>query len=210
MELHQFIWAENSLINSFLPIGPVDSLQILHIFLSNEKQNITDAAWDLMVSSVLHIFLFVTVLFININFSLPISHTSLLPTVWATLVALAQRSGWMPLHCYVEQVWPAHWGDQDKYIINNKPIFCLGFAFFSFSVYISNSHLPCWFILALCYPHVFHGKLNLFFTILFGFYPIPILFLSAGVCFSWISLSEHGWFCSDPCKDSCIFFPSSP
>lgn len=81
MELHQFIWAENSLINSFLPIGPVDSLQILHIFLSNEKQNITDAEWDLMVSSVLHIFLFVTVLFIKINFSLPISHTSLLPTV---------------------------------------------------------------------------------------------------------------------------------
>lgn len=60
MELHQFIWAENSLIYNFLLIGPVDSLQIFHTFLSNEKQNITDAALDLMVSPVLHIFLFAT------------------------------------------------------------------------------------------------------------------------------------------------------
>lgn len=165
---------------------------LLNIFPSNQKQNITDAALDLVASWLLHFFLLVTQ--ISINLFLPISHTSLFPMVCATMVH------WVGLTCTLRRL--------KKKIIYYKPMLSLGFTFLSFSVCISNLCLSWQFILAIYYPYLFHGKLNTLFIFCFLSTLSPFYF-SVQISmffFLWISISEHGQFCSDPCKVSYITF----
>lgn len=201
--LHWFIWVENMAFKSYKWFLINWSRWLLTncslcSFKWVAEQNRCCAGFNGLLSSV-HLYLPQT-LFINFNVSLPVSHTSLLPPAWATIEAVAQRSGWMPLRCYIELVWPAHWGGWNKHIINNKTIFSLGFAFF-LQCLCKPFYLPCWFILALCYPYLFHGKLNTLFVFIYIYIiiyllvsiPSPFCCLVQVLCFLSQNLSLRPW-----------------
>lgn len=76
-------------------------------------------------------------------------------------------------HCAVTLSWFDLYnrGEWNKYVINNKLIFFLGFTFF-LQCLTKVFYLPCWFILALFYSYLFHGKLNVICSfICFLLYP---------------------------------------